>query len=171
MVAVVKFLSARRLALRGSSEKIGDVRNGNFLGCLELVAEFDPLLATHITKYSNPGSGNVSYLSKTIYEEFVGLMGDAVLEFIKNEIKAVKFYSIVVDSTPDVSHCDQLAIIIRYLNDDQPVERFIKYIPAVGHKAKEMEEAVLKTINDLDIRIENCRGQSYDNYLKYVGHI
>lgn len=74
---------------------------------------------------------------------------------IKNEIKAVKFYSIVVDSTPDVSHCDQLAIIFRYLNDDQPVERFIKYIPAVGHKAKEMEEAVLKTINDLDIRIDS----------------
>lgn len=51
--------------------------------------------ATHISKYGNPGSGNVLYLSKTIYEEFVGLMRDEVLNLIKKEIKEVKFYSIV----------------------------------------------------------------------------
>ena len=41
---VVLFLGERGLAFRGSIERIGDSRNGNFLGLLELLAKFDSLL-------------------------------------------------------------------------------------------------------------------------------
>lgn len=167
-VAIVKFLAVRGLAFRGDLEKFGDVRNGNFLGCCELIAQFDPFLANHIDKY-NPGSGKVSYFSKTIYEEFIGLMGNCVHDKIKMELKAAKYYSIVVDSTPDVSHCDQLAFIIRYIKNNQPIERFVKYIPAVGHKAVDMELACINTINELNISITYCRGQSYDNAANMSG--
>jgi len=42
VVSTVKFLAARGLAFRGSDEKFGSQNNGNFLGCLELLAEYDP---------------------------------------------------------------------------------------------------------------------------------
>lgn len=47
---VVVFLGERGLAFGGSSLRIGDVHNGNFLGLLELLAHYDPLLEEHVTK-------------------------------------------------------------------------------------------------------------------------
>lgn len=75
--------------------------------CLELIAEFDPFLATHVSHHGNPGSGKTSYLSSTICEEFIELMSNEVLNHIMSEIKKSKYYSIIIDSTPDISHVDQ----------------------------------------------------------------
>jgi len=69
-----------------------------------------------------------------------------------------------VDSTPDISKVDQLTIAIRYiLPDGSPVERFLGFVPSVGHKAKDMELAILNMFSDLGIDIRSCRGQSNDN--------
>lgn len=82
VVEVVKFIAERGLAFRGTTEKFGSSENGNYLGILELIAKFDPFLYNHIEKYANKGIGNVSYLSKTICEEFILLMGNKVFKQI-----------------------------------------------------------------------------------------
>ena len=46
-----------------------------------------------------------------------------------------KYYSISVDSTPDISHSDKLCCIFRYVLDSQPVERFVQFIEMKGHKS------------------------------------
>lgn len=51
--AVVKSLSSRGLPFRGDSEQFGSLHNGNFMMCLELIAEFDPFLAKHISTHGN----------------------------------------------------------------------------------------------------------------------
>lgn len=58
VVVVVKTLAIRRLAFRGNSEKIGCPHNVNFLMSMELIAQFDPFLASHISKYANKGKGS-----------------------------------------------------------------------------------------------------------------
>ena len=47
VVSVVTFLVTHGLALRGSNEVFGSEHNGNYLGCIELLAEYDPFLAKH----------------------------------------------------------------------------------------------------------------------------
>ena len=39
---------------------------------------FDPILEEHIRKFGNKGSGSSSYISKTIYEEFIQLLAQKV---------------------------------------------------------------------------------------------
>ena len=55
VVVVIKLLATRGLVFRGSNETIGSPANGNFLAVLEAIAQFDPFLAQHLTKYGNPG--------------------------------------------------------------------------------------------------------------------
>jgi len=110
VVAVVKALASRGLSFRGHDEKFGSLHNGNHLMSL-LIAEFDPFLAEHISRYGNVGSDQTSYLSSTICEEFIKLMADKVTCVIINEITLAKYFSIIVDSTPDISHIAQLTFL------------------------------------------------------------
>lgn len=57
VVATVKTLSSRGLPFRGSSDKFGSPHNGNYMMALELIAEFDPFLSSHIEKFGNVGKG------------------------------------------------------------------------------------------------------------------
>lgn len=164
IVETLKFLTSRGLAIRGSNETLGSVHNGNYLGCLELIAKFDPFISQHLIKYGNKGRGNVSYISSTICTEFIMVMGEAVIKEIVNQIQSRKYFSIIVDSTPDITKIDQLTIAIRYvMSDGFPIERFIGFLPSVGHKGEDMEKAIINTFSELNINIENCRGQAYDN--------
>ena len=42
-------------------------------------------------------------------------MGKWVLNVVIAEVNAAKYFLISVDSTPDVSHTDQLTVVIRYV--------------------------------------------------------
>lgn len=139
----LKFLTSRGLPLRGSDERIGSNNNGNYLGVLELISKFDPLLAQHLDVYGAVGSGNTSYLSKTTSDDMINLMAEEIHSVIIREAKQAKYYSISVDSTPDVSHTDQLTFIVRYVKPDgKPVERFLRFIDIHDHGSASIASAV-----------------------------
>jgi len=72
-------------------------------------------------------------------------MCETVVNQIINEVQTSKYFSLIIDSTPDISKTDQLTIALRYImSDGTPVERFIGFLPSVGHKGKYMEKAVVK---------------------------
>ncbi|XP_026821577.1 52 kDa repressor of the inhibitor of the protein kinase-like [Rhopalosiphum maidis] len=131
---------------------------------LELISEFDPFLAQNINKYGNAGRGSTSYLSSTVFEEVISIMAEKVNKYSVDEIKRRIYFSIIVDSTPDITHIDQLSFIVRYVNDQGLlVERFLEFIPKAGHKSAELFDVVNDLIKFYDLDWSNCRGQSYDN--------
>ena len=152
IIAVIKFLAERGLAFRGSNEIVGSPHNGNYLGLLELIAQFDAFLAQHIQNHANKGKGHTSYLSKTTCEEFIHLIASSIL---------------------DLSHVDQLTLIVRYVLPSGPVERFVKFLDMEGHTAEQLAQSLLDFLNESGIDIKDCRGQSYDNASnmsgKYIG--
>ena len=131
LVTVIQKMTERNMPFRGDNEKFDSPHNGCYLGILEIVASFDATLEKHIDLYANKQKGSTSYLSSTICDEIIELMGNEVLKLIVAEIKKAKYYSISVDSTPDRSHTDQLTFIIRYVLKGVPFERFLKFIPIV----------------------------------------
>ena len=163
IVEVIRFISERGLAFRGDNETIGSEKNGNYLGILELLAKFDPFLSEHLNNYANKGKGSTSYLSHTICDEFIEVLGTHIQQHIVRELKAAKYFSISLDSTPDLAHVDQLTLIIRYVLPSGPVERFVKFLELPGHTADQMMHSLMQYLDHHEIDIKNCRGQSYDN--------
>jgi len=99
----------------------------------------------------------------SISNEFITLIAKKTRLVIVNEIKKAGYYSISVDSTPDISHIDQLTIIIRYVTCNGPVERFLTFINIENHTGKYLAPILLEFMVDNEIDINLCRGQSYDN--------
>ena len=163
LISVTKFSCERGLALRGEDETICSAANGNYLGMLELLAQYDDFLKQHIQKHGNLGTGHTNYLSSTICEELVELMGKRVLDEIVSRIKRSRYYSVTLDYTPDEGHVDQLTLVFRFMENTTPVERFVTSMPNQGHKAEEMFDGLMKFLDTHGIDIKHCRGQSYDN--------
>ncbi|XP_042237682.1 uncharacterized protein LOC121876549 [Homarus americanus] len=112
VVSTIKFIAERGLAFCGNDELVDSPTNGNYLGILELISEYDNFLAAHIKVHANKGTGHTSYLSSTICEEIIAVMGENVLREIVSRIRQSKYFSVSVDSTPDEAHIDQLTVII-----------------------------------------------------------
>ncbi|XP_013793798.1 uncharacterized protein LOC106477819 [Limulus polyphemus] len=166
IIAVICTLAERGLPFRGNNEQFGSPDNSNYLGLLELVAKFDPFLLAHINRYGNSGSGNPFYLLKTVCEEMIQLMAKKVKDAILSDVKKAGYFSLSVDSTSDISHTDQLTLIIRYVSPEEglPSERFLTFLELKDHSGESMADLVFNYLTtELEIDFRKCRGQSYDN--------
>jgi hypothetical protein len=89
---------------------------------LELLAEFDHFLSEHIRNYGKVGRSNIVSIFTDIRRVYTNSSRKNIKQIVE-EVKVSKYFSINVDSTPGVSHVDQLSFIIRYLlKDGSPIE-------------------------------------------------
>lgn len=58
----------------------------------------------------------VTYLGPRSQNEFIEMLGNETQRLIINEVKEASFFSIMADTTPDISHKDRLAVCVRYVN-------------------------------------------------------
>ena len=151
LVSAIRLIAERGLAFRGDNENIGSPNNGNYLSILELIAEYDVFFAEHLRKHANKGSGHVNYLSSTICEELIEIIGETVQKTIVDRIIESKYYSLTVDSTPDNSHMDQLTCVLRYMERECPVERFLTFMDNRGHKGQEMADSLVAFLGEVGL--------------------
>ncbi|XP_065658227.1 zinc finger MYM-type protein 1-like [Hydra vulgaris] len=175
---VILFLGERGLAIRGKSDLIGDSHNGNFLGLLELISHYDPILKEHVIKVKQSQDKGqrlqAHYLSNRSQNEFIGLCAAEVRRQIIEECKSAKYFSIMVDATPDVSHTEQSSFVIRYVHEKEPgkfliEERFLIFADCAKKTGSDIAELILETLETLKICFEDCRGQGYDNGVNISG--
>ena len=83
---VFSFQALNCLALSGSSHRIGDLNNGNFLGLNELPSRWDPILQERVqnaTAYQEKGERlQAHYLSPESQNEFISACSSRVTQHI-----------------------------------------------------------------------------------------
>jgi hypothetical protein len=111
---VIQFLGEQNLPFRGSSNKLFEKNNGNFLKCIEMISKFDPIMSEH-TKRSQI-KDHKNYLGDKIQNEVINLIGENIKSKILELTKKAKYYSILLDCTPDSSQQEQISVCIRFVN-------------------------------------------------------
>ncbi|XP_003739716.1 zinc finger MYM-type protein 1-like [Galendromus occidentalis] len=169
----ILFLGERGSALRGSSHLIGGRNNGNFLSLLELLSRHDPLLRVHLGDVRKSQRLHqrmqVHYLSYDIQNEFIELCSRHVITKILEERAGAKYYTVMVDATPDASHVEQTTFILRFmrLQSDkrahQVEERFLASVDCHGKTGEVIATLICDTLAEHGIPLIECRGQAYDN--------
>ena len=167
LIYVVQFLASQNLAFRGSNDKIFTTNNGNFLKLIENIGKFDAVIGEHLRQIQNKET-HVHYLGKNIQNEIIGLLGSKIKNQIISNILKWTYYSIILDCTPDVSHVEQLTIVIRYVSlepDQKPEihENFLGFIPIDSSTGEFLTNTLLEQLEIMKIPIQNMRGQGYDN--------
>lgn len=166
LTAIVHSLAVRNLALRGHTEKLFSPSNGNFLKEVELMAQFDPIMQDHINRVQKETSSHTSYFSHHIQNELIDLLSSKIISAMVADIKQSKFFSIILDCTPDISHNEQLSVVVRFVSlEGKPhiMEHFMGFLEAEESTGQHLASMILKRLEELKIPFMDCRGQSYDN--------
>ncbi len=83
------------------------------------------------------------------------MLGSKVKEHILNDLHECTYYSIILYCTPDISHTEQLSLVVRYVR--------LGFLPIDCSTGEALTDTLLSQLEDLKIRLRNMRGQGYDN--------
>ncbi|CAJ0949525.1 unnamed protein product [Ranitomeya imitator] len=161
LLDVTLHLASRNMAFRGTSQRIGDLHNGNVLGTLEILSRYDSVLKEHLEKVKisqEKGKKNASSLSilgntKQIYKYLWKTCPGC--HTFRKERSNLFFY---------ISHTEQNVIALTYVSRDPQT--------GIWHKTGEqIANMIISRLHEHAIDLKDCRGQGYDNGANMSGRI
>ncbi|XP_025204003.1 uncharacterized protein LOC112600891 [Melanaphis sacchari] len=190
------WLFQQGLSYRGKDEAAYNledrsVNHGNFLELVWLIKDYDVVLNEHIQnsihlsnkrkekELCNIKNGNqvhghgrgslVTFLSKTFVNKLILIIGQIIQNKLINDIKQAKLFSIMVDSTQDVSVLDQLAICVRYVLNNEVHEKLLKLIIVYDSSGKGLYDLISSEFHKLTLDISKIVGCSFDGAANMKG--
>ena len=145
IIHCIKFCGFHELPLRGNDEVEGSANRGVFFDHVMYTADLDGAFRDHLEKYNV-----VKNTSKSIQNDLLSCMLKVYTEEITREIKNSRYMFVQADETTDISCKSQFVIIVRYVKDFEPVERFLKFVELQDRKTDGLTQALKENLNSLN---------------------
>jgi hypothetical protein len=166
ILLIVQFLGEHNIAFRGTNCKLYQDNNGNLLGLVQMLAKFDPLMKVHVDQITNDQTRD-HYLVTSIQNDLITLLATVIRSKIIEKVKKAKYFSVILDCTPDVSHQEQMFLIIRYVDASSGSvcieESFFGFFNVNDTSGQGLFDVLQDELNSLELDINNVRGLVYDN--------
>ena len=108
------------------------------------------------------------YLSNIIQNELIDIVAKKVEKELMTQLTKAKYNALSLDCTPDISHKEQMTVILRFVQCDEVdgvivKEAFLGYLRVDDSTGRELLDMFMKRAEELGLNFADCRGQCYDN--------
>jgi len=156
IIDVVLLLAKTGHPLRGHREHSESTNRGLLLEVTELLAKYDLVLKNHFEN----GPQNAMYTSMTIQNDIIAAIYQHMIALIKEELSAIDCFSVMVDESSDLSHKEQVSVVVRYVDKCYIIqERLVDIEPTGSTDSETLFQFLLKS---LGLNIDKLVGQCYD---------
>ncbi|XP_075091823.1 uncharacterized protein LOC142171980 [Nicotiana tabacum] len=124
-IDVAKFLLKQGMSFRGHDEGETSIKRGNFVELLQWYADRDDEVKKVVLQ-SAPQ--NNMMIAPNIQKEIVNACAKEIIKAIVEDLNG-EYFGILVDESKDVSHKEQMALVLRYVNKEgKLIERFLSIV-------------------------------------------
>ena len=164
-VIVMMLDISRTLARQGLSFRNVQEEDSNFEQLVQLVGRYNTTMKAWLTESErNARPYHTTYMSKTSQEEYITLLGESIQEKIIGEINNAEMIGIIADTTPDITHMDQLTVAARFIDsNDKPKERLIDTVEIKDKTGEGMAKGIVKSLTVHNVSTDIVRFQTYDS--------
>ncbi|XP_073360697.1 uncharacterized protein [Aegilops tauschii subsp. strangulata] len=153
-----RYLIAQGLAFRGHDESSTSLNKGNFREMVDWHKARDE----KVRHAFDHGSRSCKMLAAEIQKDLAKCCAEEVTKAIMREIGDKKF-SVLIDESRDISVKEQMAVMLRYVNDKgKAVERFLSLYHVSETTSEALKVALVDILDHHKLSIHSLRGQGYD---------
>lgn len=162
LIDLARTLARQGLAFRSHNEGTNELQNGNFYQMVLLLSRHNAILKRWLNDKSMR-SHQVTYLSMKSQNEFIELLAEETLKNIVEEVSTSDIFSVLADTTPDVSLKDQLSVCLRYVDQrGSPNERLLDVVEVTDKTGYGLAKSIYDTLIKHKLKTGNVAFQSYD---------
>ena len=167
-IRCLKFLLHQGLAFRGHDETEESSNRGNFLELLKWLASNNEEVDKYVLKNA---PGNCTLTCPDIQKQIIQCCAIETRNKIIEELGDDHF-AILADESSDVSHKEQLAVCLRFIDKSaRPCEHFLGVVHVSDTTSLSLKEAIQSLLTRHHLTLSQIRGQGYDGASNMKGEI
>jgi hypothetical protein len=114
--------------------------------------------------------GNAHYLSPESQNQLIDAIGDEVLHCIVQKAREANYFAVMMDETTDLAHLEQIAVVVRFCDDDfNAYERLLSITESPTVTGEHLAEILVNTIQRHNLDTRKLIAQTYDGAASMSG--